>query len=118
MKLRVYDAGANFADRYTLYFPYPKWLREHDKVKAYELDFNFSHGWLHYMFGYEVPLGGCLRHGKRIKPETLPQYVREWIATRQKAWDILCEQGNKENAEELWDAWNRDDFKRLFSLAA
>ena len=72
MKVRVYDSGKSAADRYTLYFPYPKRLREHEgrTIMGCFQPFNFVEGQLTLYawdyddrsLGYNIP-----RNEKKVK---------------------------------------------------
>ena len=107
MKVRVYDSGKNAADRYTLYFPYPKKLREHEgrTIMGCFQPFNFVEGQLTLYawdyddrsLGYNIP-----RNEKKVKIETLPQFVQNYIVKMERIWNDALKYDDKEH----WDAWN------------
>lgn len=106
MKVRVYDSGKDFVDRYTLYFPYSKKLREHDgrTIMGCFLSFNFREGQLTFYawdyddrsLGYNIP-----RNEKKVKIETLPQFVQNYIVKMERIWNDALKYDDKKH----WDAW-------------
>lgn len=112
--LRVYDAAglkkeyAGYQDRYSLYFPYPdKWV-ENGHVGDF-LAFNFTedetrpHITRLYWDEWHRR-NGYVRLGKKVKIETLPEYVQKWIKGFEKVWNDYI---NNEDPfdEEIRQAW-------------
>lgn len=120
MKLRVYDSAANnklfagYQDRYALYFPYPKkWIENGHVADFYA--FNFTHEdesprgamiircywdeW-HRCSGYPSKLG------KRVKIETLPAHVQEWIAGYEKVWNDYIKHPDDPKVRKAWEDYH------------
>lgn len=105
--LRVYDAGKkyeNYPDRYSLYTPTPR-----NKVKDWGYmgifqGFNFSvnsitkctHDECKYGIGLDCFLG------KRIKRDTLPIHVQQWIDKQEQLYNKAI----KEDTQQAWDNYN------------
>lgn len=88
--LRVYDSKKEgFVDRYSLYYPTPKAKQKDWLTKGATLDFSFSEDQIitccHTEIGLEVPISVL---GKRVKIDTLPKHVQDWIAKEQAEWDL------------------------------
>lgn len=115
MKVRVYDCKkTDVADRYCMYFPYPKSFKErlHQDgriVMGYCIPFNFSPDWSGKMqiqtysdleddrtLGYNIPL----TH-KKVHIETLPKPVRRYIARMERIWNDAF----KYNDQQHWNVW-------------
>ena len=107
---RVYDAGKcnkkyeNCIDRYSLYVPTPR-----NKVKSWGimgmfLGFSFSDKgitrccWCNCECGVKT-----MNLGKKIKRESLPKHVQEWIDTMEEKYNRAL----KEDTKEAWNEWNR-----------
>lgn len=118
--LRVYDSAGNnkefvgYQDRYALYFPYPKeWIKGGHVGDYYA--FNFTHE-------DEYPRGCSIIHcywnewyrqcgyasnlGKKVKIETLPKHVQEWIAGYQKVWNDLINDPDNQEVVKAWEAYH------------
>ena len=111
MEVRLYDAGKkyeNYIDRYTLYFPYPKWLRErsnnvrgcwlgcspaYDGMIRCSWELNESH----------IVNSEKLWLGKKIKLETMPQPFQICAQRLITAWENALEYDDREH----WEIWNR-----------
>ncbi|MBP5457836.1 MAG: hypothetical protein J6Y37_15200 [Paludibacteraceae bacterium] len=120
MKVRVYDAAARnkaykgYVDRYSLYFPYTKEMRERhwedfsERVKGDFLGFSFSEdGSRITRCTWDSHKGPMDWLGKKVRIETLPQPVVEWVAGYEKVWNALvyAKEGTKE-FEAAEKAWN------------
>lgn len=122
MEIRVYDAGKRWADRYTMYFPYPKWMQKEDHCIAYYYGFNFHQGnngksiVTRFCGDNATKPVICCNYGKRVKLSNLPKDIQEMICKLQKVWDILCNKCNRFN-DEIWDAWCEDDLDKVIRLS-
>lgn len=119
MTLRIYDAGKKYADRYTLYFPYPKWMQKLEKSFAYYFGFSFHNdGRKIYIRKFCSDIADkpfvYYNMGRKVQLSTLPKEVREWIEKLQKVWNVLCKESNQNN-HKIWDAWNNDDLEGVFA---
>lgn len=91
--LRVYDGGKRYdaSDRYTLYYPTPRNKVAEMGCKGMYVGFNFTkediiqycHG--ECKFGVGIDFFG----GKKIKRETLPMHVQEWINRVEKEFNEI-----------------------------
>jgi len=119
--LRVYDSAKNckdfagYQDRYALYFPYPKEWIKGDHVADY-FAFSFTHDdeyprgasvircywdeWHRGRNGYASNLG------KKLKIESLPKHVQEWIAGYQKVWNDLINDPDNQEIIKAWEAYH------------
>lgn len=110
MKVRVYDSKQkDVADRYTLYFPYPKWLRQQEgrPIMGCFQPFNFIEEEKFFTFyawdyddrsrGYNIP-----RTERKIKLETLPKFVRDYVDRMDRLWNDAL----KYDDDEHWAMWN------------
>lgn len=118
MKVRVYDSGLKgYIDRYTLYFPHPKWMVENDlerhghRIMGGCIPFSFNtdefsgESWVircsgfddDRTLGYDVP-----GRERKVNIETLPKEVREWCAEMERVWNDAL----KYDDDEHWNAWN------------
>ena len=118
--LRVYDSAGNnkeFAgvqDRYALYFPYPKEWIEGDHVGDF-FAFNFTHE-DEYPYGATIircywdewhrKNGYASNLGKKVKIETLPKHVQEWIAGYQKVWNDFLNDPDNQAVVDAWEAYH------------
>ena len=109
--LRVYDAAcvrkkyAEYADRYTLYIPTPKKFIRKWGYFGVGIGFNFGDdGRLIRFSSFEVdkPIA-CMSMGKKLKRESLPKHVQDWINNL----EILYNKALKEDTDEAWDAFNQ-----------
>lgn len=123
MKIRVYDAGKKYADRYTMYFPYPKWMQKEDECIAYYYGFNFHVGFngksviTRYCSDYAMKPVACCNYGMKVRLSSLPDDIKKMISKIQTVWDILCDKRNRLN-DEIWNAWNKDDLDEVIRLSA
>lgn len=107
--LRVYDSGKkykDFADRYALYVPTPRnKVREWGFMGMY-LGFNFNEEGktIHRECWGDCKNGiKTMSMGKKIKRDTLPLFVQEWVNGMEEAYNKAL----TEDTEEAWEAWNR-----------
>jgi hypothetical protein len=108
--LRVYDSAKrnkkyeNYIDRYSLYVPTPR-----NKVKEWGimgtfLGFSFSDKGITRCCWDECKQGVAFMNlGKKIKRDTLPKHVQEWVEYMENTYNRAL----KEDTEEAWDEWNR-----------
>ena len=108
--LRVYDSAKrnkkyeNYIDRYSLYVPTPR-----NKVKEWGimgtfLGFSFSDKGITRCCWDECKKGVAFMNlGKKIKRDTLPKHVQEWVENMENTYNKAL----KEDTEEAWDEWNR-----------
>jgi hypothetical protein len=108
--LRVYDSAKrnkkyeNYIDRYSLYVPTPR-----NKVKEWGimgtfLGFSFSDKGITRCCWDECKQGVAFMNlGKKIKRDTLPKHVQEWVEYMENTYNKAL----KEDTEEAWDEWNR-----------
>lgn len=115
MKVRVYydKKHKDYVDPYTMYFPYSKKIRDETKkssghlIMGTALSFNCHPDGSMTLFswfdddrdlGYNIPNCG----DKKIKIETLPKGVQDYVAKMEKIWS----DANKYDDKKHWDAWN------------
>ena len=122
MKLRVYDAARgskerhqfeNYVDRYALYFPHPKkWVKQDlmeygEHITGEYLSFSFSEDGKtinRCIFDeWNGRDGSCTNLGKKVKIESLPKPVQEWIEGYEKVYNDLIK--NPED-DKVVNAWN------------
>lgn len=108
--LRVYDSASvkkeyeTYVDRYSLYVPTPR-----NKVKEWGLmgmllGFNFNEESINRCNWCECSRGvQTMNLGKKIKRESLPQHVQQWINTMEDKYNRAV----KEDTAEAWEEWNR-----------
>jgi len=122
MKVRVYDAARgkkerhqyeNYPDRYSLYFPLPKKIQEEGYKKlgvhitGHYLGFSFSEDgksitrccWDEW----NLRNGLCDNLGKKVKIETLPEPVQEWIHGYELAWNNILKDEDNEEYKKAWE---------------
>jgi len=108
--LRVYDSAArnkcftDYVDRYALYVPTPR-----QKVS----EWGFMGMYLGFSFGKETITRCCweecrqgvasMKLGKKIKRNTLPLHVQEWIDNMERVYNRAL----RENTQEAWEEWCR-----------
>jgi len=106
--LRVYDAAKrskefeNSVDRYSLYVPTPR-----NKVK----EWGFMGTFLGFSFGDKGITRCCwdecrngvssMNLGKKIKRESLPKHVQEWVDHMESTYNKALNEGT----EEAWEKW-------------
>ena len=99
--LRVYKAGKKYdgcVDQYSLYYPTPQNKVNDWGYKGVYLGFSFSQDGIIKCTHEELSAGSkvdaCL--GKKVKIESLPQHVQDWITEEQKSFniDLILESGN------------------------
>ena len=107
--LRVYDSASvkkeyeTYVDRYSLYVPTPR-----NKVKEWGLmgmilGFNFNEKSINRCTWCECRAGiQTMNLGKKIKRESLPQHVQQWINTMEDKYNRAI----KEDTAEAWEEWN------------
>lgn len=108
--LRVYDSAvrnkryADYVDRYSLYVPTPRnKVREWGYMGMY-LGFSFSDTTITRCCWGECRQGiSSMNMGKKIKRDTLPLHVQQWVDRMEKAYNRVL----KENTEEAWEEWNK-----------
>lgn len=106
--LRVYDAGKryeHYVDRYSLYYPTPRNKVAEWGYMGMYLGFSFSNdGRITKCCHSECKRGVGIDFfgGKKVKRETLPTHVQEWINKLEKAYNKAL----KENTEEAWEEFN------------
>ena len=107
---RVYDSAsvrkeyATYVDRYALYVPTPR-----NKIK----EWGFMGMYLGFSFNdsgiirccWDECIGGIktMSLGKKIKRESLPQHVQQWIDTMEKKYNRAL----KEDTAEAWVEWDK-----------
>lgn len=128
MKVRVYDSGKKWAyDRYDMYFPYPKRMREqiskeHGRIiMGTYISFGISvrdHGQYDcntlyptndcsmtlYSWGEDDRTIGCdiPSAERKVKIETLPKVVQDYARKMEGLWNDAL----KYNDDEHWKLWN------------
>lgn len=112
MKVKVYDSGKKFMfDRFTLYFPYPKWLREEDwnnhrrRVMGCFQPFSYGKDYITLCawdyddrtLGYNIP-----RNERKVKIEAFPKVVQDYAHKMEGLWNDAL----KYDDDEHWKLWN------------
>lgn len=108
--LRIYDSAKhnkkyeNYVDRYSLYVPIPRnRVKEFGYVGSF-LGFSFSDKGITRCCWDECRHGVAFMNlGKKIKRESLPKHVQEWVNTMERIYNRAL----KEDTEEAWEEWNR-----------
>ena len=106
--LRVYDIAlrnkkySNYIDRFTLYVPTPR-----NKVN----EWGYMGIYLGFSFGHEQIIRCCwdeckygvatMNLGRKVKRESLPQYVQRWVNKMEEAYNKAL----KEDTKEAWENW-------------
>ena len=116
MKIRLYDSGKRYEgypDRYSLYFPYPKWMQE----ERYGL---YGHRVMGFVLGCTMDCdGGVIRcdsfeddrtlgyHvdylGRKISLDKMSLAFRKWALSMEKKWNDAL----KFNDDKHWEIWNK-----------
>lgn len=119
MKVRVYDSAAgnkekskykDYIDRYSLYFPLPKKdIQYYDggRITGYYLGFSFNEDgttinrciWDEWNTKY----GLCDCLGKKVKIETLPQKVQDWIHGYEKVYNESLKYPDDNGKQKAWN---------------
>lgn len=111
MKARLYDGGKKWTvDRYSLYFPYPKWA-----IKKFNLE---EQGITGTYVGCSVNSSGsvvrccwddwykrhgyCSRLGKKVPLDSLGEEFHKWALHLERLWNDAL----KYDDEKHWDLWN------------
>lgn len=112
MQVRLYKdtrrAYRNYADIYTLFFPYPKRLQLREGARAYIVGGNIrSDGSWNGMHSDLVPVGVLVNGnrlflGRRQKIDKLPDKAREEIARLERLWNEAV----TKDTDEAWERWN------------
>lgn len=104
--LRVYDSRRDdVADRYCLYVPTPRNKVKEWGVMGIYLPFNFNIGnktITRFDWGECVNGVASMNLGRKMKIDTLPKFVREWIKKNEETYNRAL----KENTDEAWNDWN------------
>ena len=108
--LRVYDSASirkeyeTYVDRYSLYIPTPRNKVKEWGVMGVFLGFNFDdksvtrYCWCDCRGGIK-----SMNLGKKIKRESLPKHVQEWINTIEEKYNRAL----KEDTAEAWAEWDK-----------
>ena len=112
-KMRLYDSGKrfeNYVDRYTLYFPYPKWLQKHDRAKGCYLGCSPTQSGMN-MCCWDINVDSyvnsdTLRLGKKIRLDSMPIGFQKVAKQIETSWQYTL----KVNTDEQWDKFNRGDY--------
>lgn len=114
MEIRLYKETRkefrNYADPYTLYFPYPKRLQKREGAKAYYVGGNIlSDGTWQGMYSDYAPIGvrvngNNLHLGKKIKLSEIPEPARKQIQHLSDLWNEAV----TKDTDEAWEKWNNN----------
>jgi len=108
MKVRLYRGPANcrgYVDEFSLYFPYPKWLREHDGVKGCFVGcsqdsrggvIRCSWDYLDQRLGYSIE--GL---GRRYPLEKMSKEFRKWARRLERLFNDAL----RYNDDKHWERW-------------
>lgn len=108
--LRVYDSAsvrkeyATYVDRYSLYVPTPRNKVREWGIMGVFLGFNFDekgitrYCWCDCRHGVKT-----MSLGRKIKRESLPKHVQQWIDTMEEKYNRAL----KEDTAEAWVEWDR-----------
>lgn len=109
MKLKLYhDTRKKFrdcVDAWTIYVPYPKWLRE----KTFGTMGTFlgctptETGMIRCIWEHDERRCGRPYFGKKIDPKDTPKAFQEIFYNMEKLWNEAI----TKNTNEAWEAWNR-----------
>ena len=101
--LRVYDAGDKWGvDRYTLYVPTPRNQILDCGYMGMGLGFSFSDTTITRCCWSEFVHGVTYAHlGKKVKIETLPTHVQEWVKKMEDTYNKALSL----NTDEAWEEW-------------
>lgn len=107
MKLRLYhDTRKKFrdyVDAWTIYAPYPKWLREEtDRTMGIFLGCTPTKtGMIRCTWEYDERMWGHPHFGKKIDPKTTPKAFQKIFYKLEKLWNEAI----TKNTEEAWKKW-------------
>lgn len=103
MKVKLYKMpGKETIDSYSLYFPYPKWLREHDKCRGFFINCSQdSNGGVIRCAG-DYDEWNCFL-GKRFPLEKMSEQFQNWAHHLEKLFNDAL----KYNDAEHWETWCR-----------
>ena len=103
--LRVYDSAsirkeyADYIDRYSLYVPTPRNKIKEWGIMGIFLGFSFTEKGITKCSWDECRHGvGTMNLGKKVKRESLPQHVQQWIDTMEEKYNRAL----KEDSKEAW----------------
>ena len=103
--LRVYDSKVDVADRYCLYVPTPRNKVKEWGVMGIYLPFNFNidnKTITRFAWGECVNGVASMNLGHKMKIDTLPKFVREWVKKNEETYNHAL----KENTDEAWLDWD------------
>lgn len=112
MKVRVYDSKVDTIDRYALYFPLTKKEKEdyyrlfHQHITGNYLCFSFNEekevinrcNWDEW----NLRDGYCDNLGKKVKIDTLPKFLQEWINGYEKVYNDTIKYPESEEVNQRW----------------
>ena len=100
--LRMYDSNKSVADRYCRYVPTPRnKVREWGFMGMY-LPFSFNEsGIIGYSWGECKNGVKSANLGKKIKRETLPTHVQEWV----NGLELKYNRALTEDTDDAWEEW-------------
>lgn len=108
--LRVYDSAsvrkecATYVDRYSLYVPTPRNKIKEWGIRGLYLGFSFSDKGITRCCWGECTYGiQTMSLGKKIKRESLPKHVQQWIDTMEEKYNRAL----KEDTAEAWSEWEK-----------
>jgi len=107
MKVRLYRyPGAWTVDQFTLYFPYPKWLREHDGVHGCFVGCNQASDGSVIRCNWDYDDRKLGYHpsnlGRRYPLERMSKQFRKWANRMARLWNDAL----RYDDEKHWDKWN------------
>ena len=108
MKVRLYKhAGKWTVDQFTLYFPYPKWLKKQDGAEGCFVGCNqdLHGGVIKCCWDYDDRrLGYSIAGmGRRYPIEKMSIQFRKWASRLERLWNDAL----KYNDEKHWEIWCR-----------
>lgn len=114
MKVRLYDGGKKWGvDRYTFYFPFPKWMREDYYNRHRHVVTGTMIGCSEGSDGgvirciwedMDLTLGYSIRRlGRKIPIENMSKQFQKWARRLEKLWNDALKYDDKKH----WDKWNQ-----------
>lgn len=111
MKARLYHDTRkeirDSIDAWSMYFPYPKWLRKESKgvFGCYISCKPTEYGAIICCCDYDevIPGHGRPYLGKRVDVRTTPKAFQKIFRHQERLWNNAI----TKNTEEAWEAWNR-----------
>lgn len=116
MQVRLYRAKAayrGYPDEFTLYFPYPKWLRLETKKNTGGLIYGYGIGCSEDFHGEVIRCNGFYLDqtrgysiaslGRRYPLEKMSEQFQKWA----KEMERIYNEAIKFDDEEHWEKWNR-----------